>query len=70
VKSFELRTLDMRKLLATIVVWYFIIFSNGVSQIGPFATQAACNTFRTSLGPLSEFVPVITSTCFSTTAKQ
>lgn len=66
---FELRTLDMRKLLVAVAVWYFILAPNeaGPVQVGPFATQAACDNFR--MGLSSEF-EVPTSACFSTTAKQ
>ncbi len=59
----------MRKLLVTVAVWYFVIVSGagGVAQVGPFATQAACNNFRMTLDSQFE---IPTSTCFSTTAKQ
>jgi hypothetical protein len=59
----------MRKLLVAVAVWYFILFS-GTSplQVGPFATQAACDNFRTSLG--NQTGGDAMSTCFSTTAKQ
>jgi hypothetical protein len=68
-KSFEPRTLDMRKLLATIAVWYFIFQSGSgaVVQVGPFATQAACNNYRTTL---SDYFGYSGSSCFSTTAKE
>ncbi len=66
-KSFELRTPDMRKLLAAVAVWYFVIQWGGPLQVGPFATEAACGNFSTLLGTVYE---IPTTSCFSTTAKQ
>jgi len=59
----------MRKRLVAIAVWYFIFAPSGAVvtplQVGPFATQAACDNFRMSI-PFDG----VASTCFSTTAKQ
>jgi hypothetical protein len=60
----------MRKLLVAVAVWYFIYaLPSGVVQVGPFATQAACNNFSASLttGPNGQG---FASACFRTTAKQ
>jgi len=54
----------MRKVI--FLLWYFLLIGNNaasVTQVGPFATQAACTNYRNSL-TLSSFA------CFSTTAKQ
>lgn len=68
-KSFDLRPLNLRKLLIAIAAWYFILYSgNGNVQVGPFDTEAACNSFRMTPGVVD--FSINTSTCFSTTAKQ
>ena len=57
-----------KRILATMAVWYFVLFSStgGVAtQIGPFATQAACNDYRGQFAGNGGAAP-----CFSTTAKQ
>jgi hypothetical protein len=59
----------MKKSILAVAVWYFVAGGNGVPlvQIGPFATQVACENNRTQ--------PVIsqnyfTAACFNTSAKQ
>jgi len=54
----------MKKSILAVAVWYFVVFSfqGGVAQIGPFATQAACDAFRTNLQQTLE----TSISCFST----
>ena len=54
----------MRK--AIFLVWYFVVIgasAGSVTQVGPFATQTACNDYRNSITSDS-------FACFSTTARQ
>jgi hypothetical protein len=58
----------LKRMVTAVAVWYFVLFSStgGVAtQIGPFATQAACNDYRTQFASNGGAAP-----CFSTTAKQ
>ena len=53
----------MRKVI--FLVWYFLAIAanaNSVTQVGPFATETACNNYRSAI-TLSSFA------CFSTTSK-
>ena len=57
----------LRRMLLTMAVWYFVLFSQAgtATQIGPFATQMACNDYRSQFAGNGGAAP-----CFSTTAKQ
>ena len=58
----------MKKSILAVGVWYFVVLNGGgapVTQIGPFATQAACDNY--GLNPSSH---LDTLACFSTAAKQ
>jgi hypothetical protein len=58
----------MKKSILAVAVWYFVILnSSGVGQVGPFATQIACENYRTQGIISSNYVTAI---CFSTTARQ
>ncbi len=61
----------MKKTVLVVTIWYFVVYSLTnigpvITQIGPFATQSACEHYR------ANFQGVIAPTvaCFSTTAKQ
>jgi hypothetical protein len=58
---------DMKKTLLSLAVWYFVVAGNG-AQVGPFATQAACESYRTQVANDPD-LPLATFACFSTTAK-
>ncbi len=54
--------------MMAVAVWYFVLFSStgGVAtQIGPFATQAACSDYRAQFAGNGGAAP-----CFSTTARE
>jgi hypothetical protein len=58
----------LKRIMMTVGVWYFVLFSptGGVAtQIGPFATEAACGDYRAQFAGNGGAAP-----CFSTTAKQ
>lgn len=59
----------MKKSILSVAVWYFVILHGGSSpaQIGPFATQAACENYRTQQIETQSFA---TAPCFNTAAKQ
>ena len=53
----------MRKVI--FLVWYFLLIgagANSVTQVGPFASETACNNYRNSV-TLSSYA------CFNSTAK-
>jgi hypothetical protein len=53
----------MRKII--FLVWYFLVIGAGassVTQVGPFASEAACDNYRNSI-TLSSYA------CFNSTAK-
>ena len=57
-----------KKMLLAVAVWYFLLIStsNGVAtQVGPFATEAACSNYRAQFAGNGGAAP-----CFSTTARQ
>ena len=57
------RGTDMRKII--FLVWYFLAIGAGassVTQVGPFASETACNNYRNSI-TLSSYA------CFNSTAK-
>jgi len=57
--------------LAIVTVWYFLVLNNGsvvVLQVGPFATQTACEDYRTNVVNPANDGPTLP--CFSTTAKE
>ena len=58
----------MKKIILAVSVWYFVILHGGNSpvQIGPFATQVACENYRTQI----ENQSFATAVCFNSTAKQ
>lgn len=54
--------------LLAIVAWYFVLSYNGIMQIGPFATQAGCESYRAQT-VVSLSIPgedAYTVPCFST----
>ena len=59
----------MKKVILAILAWYFVILHGGNSpaQIGPFATQAACENYRTQQIETQSFS---SAPCFSSTSKQ
>jgi hypothetical protein len=58
---------DMKKTLLSLGVWYFVVAGNG-AQVGPFATQAACESYRAVVANNPD-LGLTTFACFSTTAK-
>jgi hypothetical protein len=68
--------MNLRRATALVFVWYFLVswtgYSSSFTQVGPFATQAACNNYQAEI--TKEFntdvsVSVYVTSCFSTTAK-
>ncbi len=58
----------MKKIIPAVFVWYFVILHGGSSpaQIGPFASQAACESYRTQQVETQSFA---TAPCFNTASK-
>ena len=64
----------MKKSLLGVAVWFFVTYSMSGSgaflQVGPFATQAACENYRTKVVSNPAGGPNLTTlSCFSTSAK-
>ena len=59
----------MKKVILAILAWYFVILHGGNSpvQIGPFATQVACENYRTQQIENQSFA---TAPCFNSASKQ
>lgn len=58
----------LKRITLVMLVWYFVLFSSSggvATQIGPFATEQACNDYRTQFASNGGAAP-----CFSTTAKE
>jgi hypothetical protein len=63
-----------KQVMSAIAVWYFLISGsvNGTfTQVGPFATQTACQNYQAGIPPLfgAGNQPLLTA-CFNTISKQ
>jgi hypothetical protein len=36
----------LKKCLLAIAVWYFVLSYRGITQVGPFTTEAGCENYR------------------------
>ena len=64
----------MKKDFIRVAVWFFLVYNANAGgaflQAGPFATQAACENYRTKVVSNPARGPNLTTlSCFSTTAK-
>jgi hypothetical protein len=64
--------MSLRHATALVFVWYFLMNWNtgqsSFTQVGPFATQAACESYKTAVSAQLASSGFVTP-CFSTTAK-
>ncbi len=64
-----MKTKQLRRATALVFVWYFLMNWNtgnsSFTQVGPFATEAACQKYAAAVSGGG----VIVTPCFSTTAK-
>src|SRR5271156_5181992 len=60
----------MKQLIGAVAVWYFVFYSGAsgsgfATQVGPFATVKACESFGTTLGVATEAAGDVVGDCFS-----
>jgi hypothetical protein len=58
---------------AMIGLWYFLIAGSPYTtftQVGPFATQLACQNYQAAIRADFATLPIATTACFNSTARQ